>query len=77
MAITHLFSWGMLKILSESEILAKQLDIQADVLKVGHHGSDSATTQAFLDKVNPKYAIISVVEKIMIMDTHIKQHLTN
>lgn len=44
---------------SESEILQKQLDIQADVIKIGHHGSDSSTSQAFLDKVNPKYAIIS------------------
>ncbi|CUU47014.1 ComEC/Rec2 family competence protein [Clostridium beijerinckii] len=44
---------------SEGEILQKQLDIQADVLKVGHHGSHSYTTQAFLDKVNPKYAVIS------------------
>jgi beta-lactamase superfamily II metal-dependent hydrolase len=45
--------------ISEGEILAKQLDIQSDVLKVGHHGSESSSTQAFLDKVNPKYAIIS------------------
>ncbi len=45
--------------ISENEILAKQLDIQADVLKVGHHGSHSSTTQAFIDKVNPKYAVIS------------------
>jgi len=45
--------------ISEGEMLQKQLDIQADVLKVGHHGSHSSTTQAFLDKVNPKYAIIS------------------
>lgn len=44
---------------SEGEILQKQLDIQADVLKVGHHGSHSSTTQEFLDKVNPTYAIIS------------------
>lgn len=44
---------------SESETLAKQLDIQADVIKLGHHGSSSSTTQALLDKVNPKYAIIS------------------
>lgn len=44
---------------SEGEILQKQLDIQADVLKVGHHASHSSTTQAFLDKVNPKYAVIS------------------
>ncbi|NRT71708.1 beta-lactamase superfamily II metal-dependent hydrolase [Clostridium beijerinckii] len=45
--------------ISENEILAKQLDIQADVLKVGHHGSHSSTTQAFIDKVNPKYTVIS------------------
>lgn len=45
--------------LSEGEILAKQLDIQSDVLKLGHHGSHSSTSQAFLDKVNPKYAIAS------------------
>lgn len=45
--------------ISENEMLKKQLDVQADVLKVGHHGSHSSTTQAYLDKVNPKYAIIS------------------
>ncbi|HBJ1650176.1 TPA: MBL fold metallo-hydrolase [Clostridium botulinum] len=45
--------------LSEGEILAKQLDIQSDVLKLGHHGSHSSTSQALLDKVNPKYAIAS------------------
>lgn len=46
--------------LSEGEILAKQLDISANVLKVGHHGSSSSTSQGFLNKVNPQYAIISV-----------------
>lgn len=45
--------------ISEGEILKKQLDVKADVLKVGHHGSHSSTTQEFLDKVNPKYAVIS------------------
>ncbi|NFH89779.1 MBL fold metallo-hydrolase [Clostridium botulinum] len=45
--------------LSEGEILAKQLDISADVLKLGHHGSHSSTSQAFLNKVNPRYAIVS------------------
>lgn len=36
------------------------MDITADVLKVGHHGSDTSTTKEFLAQVNPRYAIISV-----------------
>ena len=35
-------------------------DVSADVLKVGHHGSDTSTGKAFLDKVNPEVAVISV-----------------
>lgn len=45
--------------ISEKEILAKGFDVKADVLKVGHHGSRSSTTNEFLSKVNPKYAVIS------------------
>ena len=43
---------------TEKKILAK--DLQSDVLKAGHHGSQYSTSDEFLDKVNPKYAIISV-----------------
>lgn len=33
-----------------------------DVLKVGHHGSKSSSSEEFIDEINPKYAIISVGE---------------
>lgn len=42
----------------EKKLLNK--DIESDVLKIGHHGSEYSTTNDFLDKVNPKYAIIEV-----------------
>ena len=37
-------------------------DLESTVLKVGHHGSVTATNEKFLNTVNPKYAIISVGE---------------
>jgi competence protein ComEC len=53
---------GDAEAVSEKEILAKGFDIKADLIKVGHHGSSSSTTQEFLNAVNPKYAVISVAK---------------
>ena len=35
-------------------------NIKSDVLKVAHHGSSYSSTDVFLDKVKPYYAVISV-----------------
>ena len=34
-------------------------DVRADVLKVGHHGSKTSSTEAFLDAVHPAFGVIS------------------
>lgn len=44
---------------SEKEMLEAKEDLRADVLKLGHHGSSTSSTAAFLKAVNPAYAIIS------------------
>ncbi len=42
----------------EREILSKVHEV--DILKVGHHGSETSSSIEFLEKANPKEAVISV-----------------
>jgi competence protein ComEC len=46
----------------ERTLLEKGVPIDADILKVGHHGASDASTETFLDAVTPGYAVISVDE---------------
>ena len=46
--------------LSEKEMLENSMDVSADVLKVGHHGSSTSSGKNFIEAVNPEYAIIEV-----------------
>lgn len=44
---------------TEHRLLTKELNLEAQVLKVGHHGSKYATSTNFLNRVKPEIAIIS------------------
>jgi competence protein ComEC len=42
----------------EKELLEYRLVTQTDVLKAGHHGSQSSSSEAFIEVVKPQYAVI-------------------
>ncbi len=43
----------------EEKIIAAEPDLSCDVIKVGHHGSNTSSSKDFLSKVSPSLAIIS------------------
>ncbi|MBQ2902497.1 MAG: MBL fold metallo-hydrolase [Agathobacter sp.] len=44
---------------SESAMIASGMDLDCEVLSVGHHGSSDSTSEAFLEATSPEYAVIS------------------
>ena len=48
---------------AEDSLVASGMELRSDLLKVPHHGSRTSSTEAFLDAVNPRYAVISVGER--------------
>lgn len=54
---TKLLFMGDAEKLSENEI---KENVTADVIKIGHHGSNTSSSIDFIKKVNAKYGIISV-----------------
>jgi competence protein ComEC len=44
---------------TEHRLLTKELDLQAKVLKIAHHGSKYASSADFLNRVKPEIAIVS------------------
>ena len=57
---TKLLFMGDAGINKEQDILNKYNLENIDFLKVGHHGSNTSSSKNFIDKINPKYSIISV-----------------
>ncbi|HBC85217.1 MAG TPA: hypothetical protein DCZ30_07515 [Clostridiales bacterium] len=54
---------GDIEKIAEEQILSeyKNMNIlKSTVLKIGHHGSKTSSTERFLEKVNPKIALIGV-----------------
>ncbi len=47
---------------AESDLININVDLSADVLKVGHHGSDTSSSEEFIKAVSPEYAVIQVGE---------------
>lgn len=45
---------------AEYDIIRANNDLSAEVYKVSHHGSDTSSSDSFLNKINPLYAVISV-----------------
>lgn len=43
----------------EKQLLNSDFDLSADIIKLGHHGSNTSSTDKYLKAVNPQYAIIS------------------
>lgn len=43
----------------ERELLNSGYDIRSNVLKLGHHGSNTSNTEPFLQAANPSFAVVS------------------
>lgn len=56
---TRFLLTGDMERIAENDLVESGTDLKADVLKVGHHGSETSTGYRFLREVMPDYAVIS------------------
>lgn len=56
----HILLMGDAERAAENDMLNAGTALQSSVIKIGHHGSSSSSTPAFLRSVSPMYAVISV-----------------
>ena len=56
---TSVLFTGDAQIDTEQSLISSGYNLHSQVLKVGHHGSSTSTSQSFLTAVTPTYAVIS------------------
>ena len=56
---TSILLTGDAEVEAEKDMISDGEDLNADILKLGHHGSKTSSSDEFLDNVNPKVAIVS------------------
>lgn len=48
-----------MEMINERELLEAGVDVSADIIKIAHHGSNTSTSEEFLQAVSPQYAMVS------------------
>lgn len=56
---TDILLTGDAEKLVEKEILNSNFDLDCEIMKAGHHGSNTSNCQEFVETVNPEYVVIS------------------
>ena len=62
---------GDIEKLAEKKMLERDANVQADILKVAHHGSETSSAAAFIENVAPRYALISAGDSDVYGHPHI------
>ncbi len=60
---TEILLTGDIEAKTERQIILSGADLDADIIKIAHHGSKTSTLEEFLYEVSPRVAVISVGEK--------------
>jgi len=67
---THFLLDGDAQTEAEASMLSSYPDLSCDVLKCGHHGANNATGDGWLERVHPRYAVISCGAKNLFGHPH-------
>ena len=61
---------GDAEMAAETKLINDSIDVNCDVLKVGHHGGNTSSSEKFLKKATPLYSVISCGKDNMYSHPH-------